>query len=65
MILQIEIFLFVLCALFLGKFVGQFVVQITRDNPEPIKVNTLNKILIYLSSSYVITALITIILHLI
>jgi hypothetical protein len=61
MINEIKIFLFVLCLIFELKFVFQFVFQLTRENPEPLKIKETEKTLLYFTTAYIITYLLILI----
>lgn len=52
---EIKIFLLVLSILYSMKFVSQFVLKMTQETPEPIKVNKVEQTLLFLAVSYVIT----------
>jgi hypothetical protein len=55
MINEIKLFLFVLCLVFELKFVFQFLYQLTRENPEPLKIKEMDKTLLYFTTAYIIT----------
>jgi hypothetical protein len=61
MIPKIELFFLVLSAIYCVKFIFEFIFALRQDNPEPIKISSVEKVLLYLASSYIITALIDII----
>jgi|LakMenE18May11ns_1017448.scaffolds.fasta_scaffold9945773_5 hypothetical protein len=55
MINEIKLFLFVLCLVFELKFIFQFIYQLTRENPEPLKIKEMDKTLLYFTTAYIIT----------
>jgi hypothetical protein len=59
MIQKIELFVLVLSIIFCLQFLVKFVLLLTQDNPEPMNTSTLEKIFLYLTSSYIVTAIIT------
>jgi hypothetical protein len=61
MIQKIELFVLVLSIIYCIKFIFQFSFTLRQDNPEPIKFGTIEKVLLYLASSYIITAIIALI----
>lgn len=59
MLQQINIFIIILSLIFLGVKIFDLIFRfLSQNNPEPIKYGNIEKILIYLSSSYLITNLI-------
>lgn len=56
--IEIKVFLLVLSIIFLLKNVGVFVFKLFQPEPEPMTLNMTEKILLYLSLTYVITFLI-------
>jgi len=62
MIQKIEIFVLVLSVLYWIMFLFRFFTVIKEDNPEPMALGTFEKVLLYLSSSYIITGIITLFL---
>jgi len=58
MIQKIEIFTFVLSSLYCLKHIIAFFVMLGQDDPAPIKIGTVDKILLYLSASFILTAII-------
>lgn len=53
--IEVKIFLLVLSIVFLLRYAIEFIVKLGEDEPTPMKMNDLSKILIYLSISYIIT----------
>jgi hypothetical protein len=53
--LEIKIFLFVLSTIFSLRYVFEFVVKLIMNNTEPIKLSKVEGVLLYLSTSYIIT----------
>lgn len=62
MIQKIELFVFVLSIIFCLQFLLKFILILRQDNPEPMNTSTLEKIFLYLASSYIVTAIITFIM---
>jgi len=58
---KIELFFFVLSAVYCFKFIAEFLIVLTQDEPAPIKIGVVEKIFLYLASSYVITGIISLI----
>lgn len=58
MIQKIELFVFVLSLLYSSKHLFNFVSMLMQDNPTPIVLERIEKILLYLSTSYIVTAII-------
>lgn len=58
MIQQIEVFLFIISILFIIKHVFTLVVKYTTNDLEPIRINWINELLLFVSLSYIITYLI-------
>ena len=52
---QIKIFLFVLSLIYTLRFVFEFVLKLTQENPAPLIIKELEKVFLYLSSAYIIT----------
>ena len=59
MIEKLEIFVLVLSSLFCFKHLIQFIVTLTQEDPTPIKLGVIEKVLLYFSISYVITSIIS------
>jgi len=57
MIKLIELFLFILSVIFILKYVLEFVMTLKEDDPEPMKINPIEKIALYLTISYFFTAI--------
>lgn len=55
---EIKLFLFVLSLLFILKNIIVFSVKLFESDPEPMTLNKIEKVLLYLSFSYAITSLI-------
>jgi hypothetical protein len=55
---QINIFIIVISVLFLGVRLFDLIMRLFVNNPEPIKYSNIEKIITYLSVSYIITNLI-------
>jgi hypothetical protein len=62
MIQKIELFVLVLSAIYCIKFIFAFSFALRQDNPEPIKISSVEKILLYLALSYIITSVISLFL---
>lgn len=58
---EVKLFLIVLSLIYLIKNITVFSIKLFETNPEPMKLNKIEVILLYLSFSYVITNLILII----
>jgi len=58
MIEKIQIFVLVLSALFCLNHLGRFIITLFQEEPVPIKLGVVNKILLYLSTSYIISSII-------
>ena len=52
---QIKLFLFVLSILYSLRFVVEFVIRLTQENPEPMTVTKLEQLFQLVSLSYIIT----------
>jgi hypothetical protein len=55
MINEIKLFIFVLSVVFVLRFIFQFVYELTRENPEQLKLKETEKIFLYFAVSYIIT----------
>lgn len=55
---ELKVFLFVLSILFLLKNVVVFILKFFQEEPEEMKFNIFEKIMIYISLSYIITYII-------
>lgn len=61
MITEIKIFLFILSIVFILRiFIGDFVLRLFEENPEPLSYDSYTKVFLYLALSYTITFLILI-----
>jgi hypothetical protein len=52
---QIKLFLFVLSILYTSRFIVEFVIRLTQENPEPMTVTKLEQLFQLVSLSYIIT----------
>lgn len=52
---EIKLFFFVLCLVYLIKVLVTIGIKFTQTEPEPMKFSIIDKIFLYLSTSYVIT----------
>lgn len=59
MIQEIKLFVFILSVVFCLQFLVKFIILLTQDNPQPMNISITEKIFLYLSLSYVVTAIIT------
>lgn len=55
MINEIKLFLFVLSIIYTLRFIVEFGIKFTQENPEPMKVTATEKVFVYFSLSYIIT----------
>jgi hypothetical protein len=55
MIEQIKLFLFVMSIIYTLRFVVEFVVRLTQENPEPMTMSKADQIFQIISLSYIIT----------
>jgi hypothetical protein len=55
MMREINLFLFILSSLYFIKFLFEFIVKFFQENPTPLELSNVEKILVYLSVSYLIT----------
>jgi hypothetical protein len=55
MIEQIKLFLFVMSIIYTLRFVVEFVVRLTQENPEPMTMSKLDQVFQIISLSYIIT----------
>lgn len=53
--MEIKIFLLVLSIIYSMKFVFQFVLKLTQETPEPIKINKVEETLLFFAVSFIIT----------
>jgi len=59
MIENILLFVLVLSVLFCFNHLVSFIIKLFQENPEPIKLGVVNKVLLYLSTAYIFTSIIT------
>jgi hypothetical protein len=59
MINEIKLFLFVLSITYNLRFIVEFVIKLTQENPEPMKITSTEKVFVYFALSYIITYLLT------
>jgi hypothetical protein len=52
---QIKIFLFVLSIIYTLRFIFEFIMKLTQENPEPLVIKEVEKVFLYFSSAYIIT----------
>lgn len=52
---QIKLYLFVLSIIYSLRFIISFVVRLTQENPEPMKLSKVEDALLLFSLSYIIT----------
>lgn len=55
MINEIKLFIFVLSVVFVLRFILQFAYELTRENPEQLKLKETEKVFLYVAVSYIIT----------
>ena len=55
MIEQIKLFLFVMSIIYTLRFVVEFVVRLTQENPEPMKLSKVEQAIQVFALSYIIT----------
>ena len=55
----ITLFIFITSILHILSYLFRLIINLKLDTPEPIEINTFNKIILLLSSSYIITYIIT------
>lgn len=55
MITNIEIFVFVLSSLFTIRYTLEFITNIRREDPVPMKISVVNQFLLYAAISYLLT----------
>jgi hypothetical protein len=55
MINEIKLFLFVLSIIYTLRFIVEFGIKFTQENPDPLEVSSGEKIFLYFSLSYIIT----------
>lgn len=52
---QIKLFLFVLSIVYSIRVIGEFVIKLTQDNPQPMTLTKLENVALLFSLSYIIT----------
>jgi hypothetical protein len=55
MIEQFKLFLFILSCVYTLRFILEFIVKLFQSEPVPMKVSKVNEIILYLTTSYIIT----------
>jgi len=55
MIIKIQLFFLILSIVFILKKLIDFIVVLSQETPDPIKISTIEKICTYMSISYIIT----------
>jgi hypothetical protein len=55
MINELKLFLLVLSLIFTLRFVFEFVFKLFQENPEQIKINKTEKVLLHVATAYIIT----------
>lgn len=56
---QIKLFLFVLSIVYSLRIIVEFLIKLTQENPEPMKLSKLEQSLQLISLSYIITYILT------
>jgi hypothetical protein len=59
MMQQIKLFLFVLSIVYSLRIIVEFLIKLTQENPEPMKLSKLEQSLQLISLSYIITYILT------
>jgi hypothetical protein len=59
MMQQIKLFLFVLSIVYSLRIIVEFLIKLTEENPEPMKLSKLEQSLQLISLSYIITYILT------
>lgn len=57
MINNIFVFLFVLSTVYILRFVVEFIFQLTQENPKTIELSNIEKVIMYIAFSYIITSI--------
>jgi hypothetical protein len=52
---EIKLFLFVLSIVYSLRYIFEFVIKLTQEDSQPIKLSKVEGILLYIASSYIIT----------
>jgi hypothetical protein len=55
MMIQIKLFLLVLSIVYLVRFIVEFVIRLTQENPDPMKMSKIEQVSQLLAISYIIT----------
>jgi hypothetical protein len=55
MINELKLFLLILSIIFTLRFVFEFVFKLFQENPEQIKINKTEKVLLHVATAYIIT----------
>jgi len=55
MINELKLFLLILSSIFTLRFVFEFVFKLFQENPEQIKINKTEKVLLHVATAYIIT----------
>jgi hypothetical protein len=58
---KIELFVFVLSVIYCIKFIIEFAIILGQDDPAPLKISVIEKVFLYLASSFVITGIVSMI----
>lgn len=58
----ITLYVFIVCVIFILRYVIEFILNIKQENPDTIQIPPLNKLFLLGSSSYIITYIITLII---
>ena len=53
--IQIKLFLLVLSIVYLVRFIVEFVIRLTQENPDPMKMSKIEQVSQLLAISYIIT----------
>jgi hypothetical protein len=61
MLQRIELFVFVLSIIYSLKHIVQIIIETSKDDPTPLSIGKVEKVLLYLAMSYIITSIITVI----
>jgi hypothetical protein len=62
MLEKVKIFVLVLSIIYCLKYLFEFIVLLRQDDPPPMNLGVVEKVLLYLSMSYIVTAIISIFL---
>jgi len=58
MIEELKLFVLVLSGLFCFNHLVRFIITLFQENPVPIKLSVVNKVLLYFSTAYIFTSII-------